>query len=1729
MTTSIKWQRTAAAHQAARERMRAAERKVEREAEGAAVRTEACRGASLVTLLFFLVTACICLAMLPAPALADENQDYDIGWYLNHVDEDEFEIGTEGGDAAAELRGLSALVNGTAQDSQGQSIAAVSFEGKTIYQTASINLGETEFTPIGTADHPFCGTFDGAPDGNAFTIADLCITQTYENAGLFGVTGAASTLRNVRLVGGEHGSIALASDSATIANVGSLAGWADGAVENCSSEVSVAIDSTLNATDEVPYVVERVGGLIGYARANVSGCAYTGDLTATIGSAALHPDTTSESLRVADSFGGVVGKFGDPDKHGTLTNSHNLGNVTVTTTGTGALDRFGTTTYAVAFFVGGVVGYSNGSIQNCYNGAYDELTQEVTGSVFTGVKDENGTLLNNRGADEVGGICGSLRGESDDPDRYNDGDPDDPMVLSDCYNEAQVTGLAATGGICGQTGVYCTITRCYNGTMSDSDDWTRNQIAGKVVSTRWNKPFSAGIVGQCRSGVVSYCANYAEVRNIQTGYYMAGIAGCIFTADDAPNVTGEIYACVNTGGVYTINTSTGSEYREAGICGENEGSVHDCLVLKGSVPYHSDSPIGANTWGDTNNLEIWDSDQLQSGNAAAFLNSQVAQNQNWTESCYWFINGSGYPVLNTWANLDESERTELTADKVASVTQIEPAPYTGSTTLPTLSVTLTDGTVLVQNADFYVIPDESGVEMTDELAYSAGIVGLGRYTGTLQNCTKYSIGMGDLSRASLQVKKETYNFGKVVLPTQVKAVLYGREIDAAEYDYVVYNLATNKENVTDKKGAFAVFDSAGYISYTEGGEKTPVSSIDLAKLNGSDTAWWLYDRNEELISDSAGAVYYTSTSGGGKKGAVYKLSGSKVTSCVTGKTGAPAGYIVQATAKSTSTALQGSAIGYYVIEPVDLYKDCTLESATVDGQTWYWDADTATFYTKNILGMREEGAVSVTFTGEAIEPKVKMTYNGRVLVEGTNYRLVYGDPEPSESGNVSVDETDANRNCKLTDDDARSAVTIAPVSTTNISNYINAYFTIAPAKFEDCVVSLDQEEWAYTGKQIKPVSVTLNGVTLKEDVDYEISYSDNVAIGEASYTVTPKGNLSGGSSDPKTGTFKIVAGENTDISDLTVAEIPDQQFNYGCDVHPTLSFTDKEGQSVELVEGTDYEVSYSTTQITKWADDDRIDPCTATITGIGAHAGELKATFDIVPYDATANATNQLRVGVQDMSYGAWGEKGKSTETSDGTPVVGDKLANYGLEHYPVTTITARAIVDWAAYGAGDYENCYGDDIPLSTVSDNANGDKYGAVSERYPVRYYDAANAMREVNGTGAVYLDADNNVIAEPERATPGAYYATVEFCTGTGDERGGATGVLTTDEFNYAEAEIGTVTWAPADKASSAYTGEALTPIVGTTASGLVLAEGKDYTIEYANNVDVGQGEASFTVTALDGSNFTGSYTGKFTIQPYDLSTAGDAVKVASIDPQKESAAGKAITPKPAVTLNGKTLTEGTDYWLSYENNTAATDAAVVIVNGTGNYTGSVRATFSIVKQAQSISGTSSFSKKYGDAAFSLGAKASGGGALTYESSNTKVVTVSSAGKVTIVGGGSATITVKAAATNGYAQATKSIKVSVAKAANPMVAKGRTATASYKKVKKANQSISLSKAFSISKAQGKVTFKKYSGNSKITVSSSGKVTVKKRLKKGTYKVKVKVTAAGTNSYSAKTTVVQIKVKVK
>ena len=253
---------------------------------------------------------------------------------------------------------------------------------------------------------------------------------------------------------------------------------------------------------------------------------------------------------------------------------------------------------------------------------------------------------------------------------------------------------------------------------------------------------------------------------------------------------------------------------------------------------------------------------------------------------------------------------------------------------------------------------------------------------------------------------------------------------------------------------------------------------------------------------------------------------------------------------------------------------------------------------------------------------------------------------------------------------------------------------------------------------------------------------------------------------------------------------------------------------------------------------------------------------------------------------------------------------------------------------------------------------------------------------------------------------------------------------------------------------YDGKAKEPAV-TVTKGTEKLTGADFTVKYENNINPGTAKAIVTGAGV----YTGTVTKEFTIEASKgISSAGFTVTLSQTSYTYD---GKAKEPAVTVTKGTEKL-RGTDFTVKYENNVNP-GTAKAIVTGAGGYTGTVTKEFTI-DPAPKDSGTDSqgkksigltckkvFTKKYGDKAFSLQAKAVKGAKITYKTSDKKVAVVDKKGKVTIKGTGIATITVKATASGYNAKTLKvTVKVSPSKASAPALKllKGRKLKVSWKR---------------------------------------------------------------------------------
>ena len=153
------------------------------------------------------------------------------------------------------------------------------------------------------------------------------------------------------------------------------------------------------------------------------------------------------------------------------------------------------------------------------------------------------------------------------------------------------------------------------------------------------------------------------------------------------------------------------------------------------------------------------------------------------------------------------------------------------------------------------------------------------------------------------------------------------------------------------------------------------------------------------------------------------------------------------------------------------------------------------------------------------------------------------------------------------------------------------------------------------------------------------------------------------------------------------------------------------------------------------------------------------------------------------------------------------------------------------------------------------------------------------------------------------------------------------------------------------SYVYDGTYKKPAATVTFGGKVLQEGKDYTISYRNNLNVGV----TTVIATGMGDYTGYTSKNFTITKRAM--AGGTVSVAS----SVSFTGSNITPSVTVKVAGRTLTSGTDYTVSYSNNKKVGKATVKIT-GKGKYGGVITKTFKINPAKQEIQKLTAKSKAF-----------------------------------------------------------------------------------------------------------------------------------------------------------------------
>ena len=176
-----------------------------------------------------------------------------------------------------------------------------------------------------------------------------------------------------------------------------------------------------------------------------------------------------------------------------------------------------------------------------------------------------------------------------------------------------------------------------------------------------------------------------------------------------------------------------------------------------------------------------------------------------------------------------------------------------------------------------------------------------------------------------------------------------------------------------------------------------------------------------------------------------------------------------------------------------------------------------------------------------------------------------------------------------------------------------------------------------------------------------------------------------------------------------------------------------------------------------------------------------------------------------------------------------------------------------------------------------------------------------------------------------------------------------------------------------APQVYTRKEITPSITVKFGTNTLKQGRDYTVTYRNNVNVG---SAYAVVTGKG-NYSGSKTVSFAITKKPVT----ALSYSSVEAQVYS--GKAKKPAVTVKDGAAELVKGQDYSIAYSNNKEI-GTAIITITGKGSYTGTKTITFKITPKPATLKKLKAVSGKKLTASWKT-VKNIGGYQLQYSTSN------------------------------------------------------------------------------------------------------------------------------------------------
>ena len=492
--------------------------------------------------------------------------------------------------------------------------------------------------------------------------------------------------------------------------------------------------------------------------------------------------------------------------------------------------------------------------------------------------------------------------------------------------------------------------------------------------------------------------------------------------------------------------------------------------------------------------------------------------------------------------------------------------------------------------------------------------------------------------------------------------------------------------------------------------------------------------------------------------------------------------------------------------------------------------------------------------------------------------------------------------------------------------------TVEPKPIKEEMIAGIAESYTYTGKEITfddAISVHDEGVLLKQNTDYTVSYDQNTAVGIGSVTITGTGNYK----ESVTKNFEITP---VDASDLTASL--DRTFGYYGDSNTNNATVTVTHGSHEVNEQSGDTVSVTVTQFNgatangeatvsgQTVTFNQVGTYTIEVTVTGNHAtnAPIKLTYALLPVEkgelvleadnetsvvATYGDTVDGDITVTDANGKPMTESTDYSLTYTYTPFEGTAQDSKPYDSNVMSGTPAAGMYVVTATGQGGYVNSVGTftflilqrDLSKATLAVEDGSLVYNQTAQEPSVAV--AVTGNPTADGNAQPTEDADYTV----------TYYNNVN----ASDE---AKAVVTAKGNNFTGSQTAEFTIAPKeitadmvqDIPEQYYTGSAVIPPVTIKDGDYALILGYDYTTACE---DKGPGEATVTITGT--GNYTGEVEKTFTIQSEGAPEPSERFDLA-VTPSQWTWGDDLTNLDLSVTFGtDKELTLGTEYTLSINN--------------------------------------------------------------------------------------------------------------------------------------------------------------------------------------------------------------------